>query len=273
MQKIFYNSSLPRSGATLLQNILSQNHDIYAPSMSALTEVLVASKNEFLMNLQYQHPSQENLLKQAYTSFYREGLKAYVKTITDKSYYIDKNFSWGYFYDFLAQIHNESPKIIFMVRDLRDIFSSMEKAFRSDILKINSHIDWNELKNTTMEKRIVEWSTKPPIALNLERLKEIINWGNSSKILFIKYEDFCQNPENEMKRIYKYLEIPYYIHDFKNVKKTTIENDILHFASHNINPKVSKNESKAIENIGQEACNWIYKNHEWFFKNFNYAKS
>ena len=25
-----------------------------------------------------------------------------------------------------------------------------------------------------MEKRIVEWSTKPPLALNLERLKEII---------------------------------------------------------------------------------------------------
>jgi len=55
MQKIFYNSSLPRSGATLLQNILAQNNDIYAPSMGALLEMLVSSKNEFLQNLQYQN--------------------------------------------------------------------------------------------------------------------------------------------------------------------------------------------------------------------------
>lgn len=272
MQKIFYNSSLPRSGATLLQNILAQNNDIYAPSMGALLEMLVSSKNEFLQNLQYQHPSQEQILKKSVYGFLKEGIKGYINNITNKPYYIDKNFSWGYFYDFLYQINNERPKIIFMVRDLRDIFASFEKNFRNDILKINTHIDWNELKMTTMEKRIVEWSTKPPLALNIERLKEIINWGNNSKILFIKYEDFCINPEAEMKKIYQYLEIPYFIHDFKNIKKVTTENDILHFASHQIKQNVSKNESKAKDIIGSEGCEWIYKNHEWFFKNFNYDR-
>jgi hypothetical protein len=271
MQKIFYNSSLPRSGATLLQNILAQNNDIYAPSMGALTEIIVSAKNEFLMNLQYQHPSQEQILKKAFTSFCKEGLKAYAANITNKPYYVDKNFSWGYFYDYLVQINNEAPKIIFMVRDLRDIFASFEKNYRNDFLKINSHIDWNELKNTTMEKRIVEWSTKPPLALNLERLKEIINWGNDSKMLFIKYEEFCISPESEIKRIYDFLKIPYFLHDFKSVEKTTIENDMLHFASHKIKSKVSVNETKAEEIIGKEACNWIYKNHQWYFKKFNYA--
>jgi hypothetical protein len=157
-----------------------------------------------------------------------------------------------------------------MVRDLRDIFASFERNFRSDFLKINSHIDWNELKMTTMEKRIVEWSTKPPLALNLERLKEIINWENDTKILFIKYEDFCVNPDYEMKRIYEYLEIPYFIHDFKLVQKSTIENDMLHFNSHQIKSTVAKNESVAEDILGKEACNWIYKNHTWYFKKFNY---
>ncbi len=270
MQKIFYNSSLPRSGATLLQNILAQNNDIYAPSLGALLEMLVSSKSEFLQNLQYQHPSQEQLLKKSVYGFLREGIKGYSSNLTDKPYYIDKNFSWGYFYDFLYQINNERPKIIFMVRDLRDIFASFERNFRSDFLKINSHIDWNELKMTTMEKRIVEWSTKPPLALNLERLKEIINWGNDSKILFIKYEDFCLNPDYEMKRIYEYLEIPHFIHDFKLVQKSTIENDMLHFNSHQIKSTVAKNESVAEDILGKEACNWIYKNHTWYFKKFNY---
>lgn len=271
MQKIFYNSSLPRSGATLLQNIFAQNNDIYAPSMSALLEMLVASKSEFLMNLQYQHPSQEQILKTSVYNFFKSGLKGYAETITEKSYYIDKNFSWGYYYDFLLQINKEEPKVIFMVRDLRDIFASFEKNYRNEFLKINSHIDWNELKNTTMQKRIVEWSTKPPLALNLERLSEIITWGNDKKILFVKYEDFCINPENEMKRIYEYLQIPYFIHDFKDVKKVTIENDILHLTSHQIKRNVSVNESKAIDIIGKEACEWIYKNHLWYFKKFNYV--
>lgn len=272
MQKIFYNSSLPRSGATLLQNILAQNNDIHAPSMGALLEMMVSSKNEFLQNLQYQHPSQEQILKKSVYGFLREGMKSYSSTLTDKPYYIDKNFSWGYYFDFLTQINNKEPKIIFMIRDLRDIFASFEKNFRNDILKINTHIDWDELKMTTMEKRIVEWSTKPPLALNIERLQEIINWGNDSKILFIKYEDFCINPEAEMKKIYQYLEIPYFIHDFKKIEKVTTENDILHFASHQIKQNVSKNESKAKDIIGSEACEWIYKNHLWYFKKFNYAK-
>jgi hypothetical protein len=270
MQKIFYNSSLPRSGATLLQNILAQNNDIYAPSMGALLEMLVSSKNEFLQNLQYQHPSQEQILKKSVCAFLRDGIKGYTSCLTNKPYYIDKNFSWGYYYEFLHQINNEQPKIIFMVRDLREIFASFEKNFRSDFLKINSHIDWSELKMTTLDKRIVEWSTKPPLALNLERLKEIINWGNDNKILFIKYEDFCINPDYEMKRIYNYLEIPHFIHDYKSVKKSTIENDMLHFNSHQIKSIVSKKESYALDILGTEACNWIYKNHLWYFKKFNY---
>jgi sulfotransferase len=272
MQKIFYNSSLPRSGATLLQNIFAQNNDIYAPSMGSLNEILVSAKNEFLMNLQYQHPSQEQILKKAFSSFCKAGLKSYAANITNKPYYVDKNFSWGYYYDFLVQINNEEPKIIFMVRDLRDIFASFEKNYRNDFLKINSHIDWNELKNTTMEKRIVEWSTKPPFALNLERLKEIINWGNDKKILFIKYEDFCINPEIEMNRIYEYLQIPYFIHNYKSVEKVTTENDMLHLASHQIKSQVSVNESKSSDVIGNEACEWIYKNHQWYFKKFNYER-
>ena len=36
MEKIFYQSSLPRAGSTLLQNILSQNPDIYATPTASL---------------------------------------------------------------------------------------------------------------------------------------------------------------------------------------------------------------------------------------------
>jgi hypothetical protein len=45
----------------------------YTPNLSIShffsTEIIVSAKNEFLMNLQYQHPSQEQILKKAFTSY------------------------------------------------------------------------------------------------------------------------------------------------------------------------------------------------------------
>jgi hypothetical protein len=41
-----------------------------------------------------------------------------------------------------------------------------------------------------------------------------------------------------MQRIYNYLEIPYFKHDFENVEQLTHENDIIHgiFGDHEIQP-------------------------------------
>src|SRR5688572_8807351 len=43
-QRIFFNSSLPRSGSTLLQNILAQNPRFYCSPTSALYEMMYAAR-------------------------------------------------------------------------------------------------------------------------------------------------------------------------------------------------------------------------------------
>ena len=45
--KIFFNSSMPRSGSTLLQNILGNNPQIHATPTSAVLEMLNASKKVY----------------------------------------------------------------------------------------------------------------------------------------------------------------------------------------------------------------------------------
>ena len=47
MKKIFYNASLPRSGSTLLQNVLAQNPDIYATPTSGLSTLIQSAKTTF----------------------------------------------------------------------------------------------------------------------------------------------------------------------------------------------------------------------------------
>ena len=45
MKKIFFNSSLPRSGSTLLQNLIAQNPDFYCTPTSGLADYLLGAKN------------------------------------------------------------------------------------------------------------------------------------------------------------------------------------------------------------------------------------
>ena len=49
------------------------------------------------------------------------------------------------------------------------------------------------------------------------RLKEIIRFGNDANILLVQYENLCLRPDSEMIRIYQYLHIPYFKHDFYNI--------------------------------------------------------
>ena len=47
MQQIFYNSSLPRSGSTLLQNVFNQNPDMYATPTSGVVQFLEMIRMSF----------------------------------------------------------------------------------------------------------------------------------------------------------------------------------------------------------------------------------
>ena len=270
MQKIFYNSSLPRSGSTLLQNVFNQNPDMYATPTSGVVEFLQSVKEKFILA---EFKAQDvNVMEKAVLSFCREGMKGYANSISDKPYFVDKSFYWGMNFDLLKGIHGKDPKIVIMVRDPRDIFASFESNYRRNPLTINPLVSWPDLKNTTMEKRIIDWSKTNPIGIVFDSVKDIINFRLDSKILFIKYEDFCEDPNREMTKVYNYLEIPYFQHNFNNIEQTTKENDIFYFATHEIRNVVKKKESQAEQIIGRPACDWVYKNYDWFFKYFKYNK-
>jgi sulfotransferase len=62
VQKIFYNSSMPRSGSTLLQNILGQNSDFYTTPTSGLFEMLSASRTIFTDGLEFKAQNEQQML-------------------------------------------------------------------------------------------------------------------------------------------------------------------------------------------------------------------
>jgi sulfotransferase len=187
---------------------------------------------------------------------------------------IDKSRGWGVHYDFLKSILGQEPKIICMVRDLRDVFTSMESNFRKNPEKAQETLDWSKGQGTTVPKRIDIWAQNPPVGLAIDRLQEIIRFGNDSKVLFVKYEDLCLHPETEITRIYQYLGIPHFRHDFDNIEQVTVEDDAVYgaFGDHQIRKTLQLLPSKSKNLLGAEVSNWIFTNYKWFFDYFRYSK-
>jgi sulfotransferase len=98
--------------------------------------------------------------------------------------------------------------------------------------------------------------------------------GIADKVLFIKFEDLCLYPESTMIKIYDYLGIPFYEHDFDNIEQVTKEDDEIYgaFGDHVIRTKLEPVRSKAKELLGKDVNDWIYTNYKWFFDQFRYTK-
>jgi sulfotransferase len=273
MEKIFYQSSLPRAGSTLLQNILAQNPDIYATPTSGVLELVFAARSNYTNSPEFKAQDSETM-KKGFQAFCNEGMKGYYEAITDKKYVVDKSRGWGIHYDFLKFITNEEPKVICMVRDLRDIFASMENNFRKNPDKQFEFLDWSKMQGTTVPKRVDIWAQNAPVGMAIERLAEVIRLGISDKMLFVKFEDLCLYPDTQLIRIYEYLGIPYFKHDFDNIEQVTKEDDEVYgaFGDHVIRTKLEPVPSRAKQLLGKDVTDWIFNNYKWFFDQFRYTK-
>ena len=272
MERIFFNSSMPRAGSTMLSNIIGQNPEFYVTPTSGVLELIYAARGNYTESPEFKAQDADTM-KKGFMSFCNQGIKGFFEGITDKPYVLDKSRGWFNNYLWLEQIFPE-PKILCIVRDLRDIICSMEKNFRKSQHKANPIVNHAQLTGTSTPKRVDIWVNSQPVGMAIERLQEMIRQGYDSKVLFIRYEDLCLRPEFEMNRIYEYLGIPAYKHDFDFIEQITKEDDEVYgiYGDHIIRTKLEMQESTAKKVLGADVCNWIYDNFKWYFEKFNYKK-
>ena len=268
--QIYFQSSLPRAGSTLLQNIIGQNPDFYVTPTSGVLELLYAARSNYSNSPEFKAQDSQ-LMQNGFKQFCLYGMSGFFNGITNKPYVLDKSRGWGIHYGFLNSFY-PNPKIICMVRDPRAIFASMEKNYRKNQDKDPGILNHSKMINTTTQKRVETWSSTPPVGLAFERLQQIFLEGINQKMLFVKFEDLCSNPDSELKRIYEYLELPHYQHDFDNVEQITVEDDEVYgiYGDHNIRKKIEPVRNNYKEVLGSFTCDYIKNKYGWFFKEFKY---
>lgn len=267
--KLFFNSSMPRSGSELLQVLLHQNPEIYASATSPLLEYQFAARN----NLTLPEVQSQNLelMEIAFLSMCRGMAESYYKPITERPFVIDKNRGWSHYWEWVDQ-WNPNPKMICMVRDLRAVVASMERVYRK-----NRHLPVGpdnpaQLQNMTVAERANYWLNTQPIGLALKRTADLFQRGLADKILFVRYEDLCNYPDETMVNVYRYLGLKEYKHDFQNIKKEVVENDAAYgpYGSHKVAPFLSKAKQNWGEVLPQPVSSSIISAAPWFFRQFNY---
>lgn len=271
-QTIFYQSSLPRAGSTLLQNLIGQNPKFYVTPTSGMIDMMLGTRIGYNGN----HESKAGDLKQWKEGFYaycREGFKGYVAALTDKPYILDKNRAWGSYYSLLNEIL-PNPKILVMVRDLRAVFASMEKKFRANPDKDEGEINNITLQGITTQQRVEQWAIGHPIGYAAHKLNQSMLDKSAKNFLFIRYEDLCTNPKLILDGVYDFLGVEPYNHNFNKIDQITVEDDTVHgiYGDHTIRNTLGMLPNDSREILGDYTYDWIYNNFTWFFKSFNYGK-
>ena len=249
---------------------MGQNPAFYVTPTSGVLELLYSSRHQYSTSLEFKAQDSE-LMKKGWLGFCKSGLNGFYNNITDKPYIIDKSRGWGVNYDFLNTFI-DSPKIICMVRDVRSIYSSMEKNFRKNPEISKQLINWSTGENSTVERRIETWSTTVPVGLAFTRLKEMFNLNIYNNILFIRYEDLTINPKHEINKIYDYLGLPNFTHNFDEIKQITVEDDSLYgpYGDHKIKLKIEPYKTDYNKILGPKLSEQIFNSYEWYNDYFNY---
>jgi sulfotransferase len=272
MKTIHYAIGLPRSGSTLLMNILQQNPDIFTSSTCPTTYFVEGAK-QAASNIPEFLAMEQDQLNTCFNSFLKHGVDGWFSGLTDKPIVISKCRGWDRHMNFLFHAYDE-PKFIVILRDLRDIICSFEKlSHKYNFWAFGTQQDPIHLM--PFDKRIEMFCTDSngTLGIPLKNLPHVVEWmmRKPNNFFLCRFEDFNREPNKILKDIYTWLGYPEFQHDLNNVKMSEqYEHDTTYRAlvSHKTDPKVRYLEPSWPKMMNKEQSNAIIQNNLWYYKTF-----
>ena len=220
MRKIHYIGGLPRSGSTLLTNIIMQNPSFQSTATSSLLEFLLQIRDNWKkLESHVSYPNGQdkwNVIRAIMQNYHN----------TDRNIIFDKNRGWSNHIEFMEKITGKKARIIACVRNLEDVCSSFEKLYRKNRADGEIHGEFSNSNMKTLDGRIGVWtSDEGVLGRPYVSLMDTFQRGLGDRILIFPYESWTTDPEFWFKKLYDFIGEPYYSHDFNNIEQTIREND------------------------------------------------
>jgi sulfotransferase len=263
-------ASIPRSGSTLLLYILNQNPKFTIGPDSEISYILNSNRNNIRKNIHsYQLPHED--ITKCFLNFCRSGVDAWIETLRkEDTIFLDKSRGWISDLDFTFKVFPDQ-KIIINIRDLRSVLNSFEKI-HSDSLFENKHSYYKDIENDLQRQRLDGILQLPMIKEPLTTLRELIEIPKKykDKILITRHEDLIEDPQYFMQTLYDFIELPYFEHDFDDIKQERYYNDnpYMPYGKHKISNKLTEKVSNKCEFIRPDLLDNLVKGYSWYFDNF-----
>ncbi|MGO9443773.1 MAG: sulfotransferase family protein [Thiobacillaceae bacterium] len=241
-KRVYFIAGLPRSGSTLLANILAQNPKVHVTPTSGIVDMLVQVRNSWDRSDAFQ-AMERHLSEQVKETVLRSMLQAYFAHV-EQPICFDKNRHWSEFLEMASVLvgGREQVKVLVTVRDLRDVAASFERLYRKTAATGQLPQEANmALKFKTALGRVeVFVDDAQPVGRAYNAIRDAVTRGWKDRMHFIDYEDLTRKPQQTMEKVYRFLDEDSHDHDFENVQQTTIEDDFVYGFKdlHVIRPKV-----------------------------------
>ena len=210
-KQIYFLCAMPRSGNTLFTSIMNQNPELVVTANSITLEIM---KDLFLLkridtfkNFPDEQ-SLDNVLDEVYNLYYKYWN---YKVIIDRGPVCTPGNLM------LMQKHFKQPiRCIVLVRDLLDVLASFIKWFETEPTAFP-----NKSGCKNIEEKLSKIMNKGGgVAKELQSIQYLLQ--HPEMAVFIKYDDLVINPEKEIKKVYQFLDLPYYPHYFTNLKQIAV---------------------------------------------------
>jgi sulfotransferase len=242
-RKFHFISGLPRSGSTLLAAILNQNPRFRAGMTSPLADIMgvviaeASSKNDFSFDISDEQ--RIALLRGLVENFYAGHAGADVV--------FDTSRLWCSRMQLLHTLLPEA-KVIACVRPLPWVLDSMERLVRKQPVGVSKVFRFDT--NTTVYSRI-EALTDPRgmVGFSFQAIKDAFYGQYAPEhLLLLTYDSLVRNPEAAMRAIYKFIDEPWFAHDFDHIAYRADEFDarVGMPGLHSVRPKVEPVERTSI---------------------------
>ena len=242
-KQLFFLVAQPRSGNTLFASIMNQNPEIEATPNSITLEIMkdlfLLKETDVFQNYP-DHRSLDNVLDVVYDTYYKDWPQPII--IDRGPVMTPGNFA-------LMQKHFKRPfKCIVLLRDLMDVLASYMKWYTE-----NPDAFVNRFNLQTDEEKLSKIMNKEgAVAKDLEAIKNAFNYPDICH--FVKYDDLVAQPEQEIRKVYQFMELPYFNHKFEDLQQVEVngmkyDDTIVGKNMHNIRSVVRKVNNPYIDKI------------------------
>src|SRR5579875_985908 len=209
---IHFISGLPRSGSTLLAAILRQNPRFHAGMTSPVgaiymaLEAALSRRNEASVFIDDTH--RRDILRGLFASYYR--------VIQQEKVVFDTNRIWCTKLPALSQLFPRA-RMICCVRSISWIMDSIERLVRKNAFELSGMFGYEA--GGTVYTRINRLAMSDGmVGYALDSLKEGFFSEQADRMILLEYQALTRTPEQSLRRLYDFLQEPYFQHDLDNVE-------------------------------------------------------